>query len=532
MLLDAECVMSDRGSTVSDGQSHLIDLETEDAELSSPPSSSETTTLAVPETGSATPAPTAAERPQRPGPPRPAEPPEGSRHALRWGGPVLTRARLALAAKLVISVLLVGILIAAFDPWIALAFTLAFIVVTVALDYWVYRAVDRLFRRIASQNRRAEEEIGSTEDFQGSLEQLMNGVLSRLHDTEALEVETVRSDLFRLRSFNNQLIRLGEIAQELNAALPYRETKGRALELSKHLLSADVVAFVAEQGGQFTLEGVVGCEEGEITVDCCGYYTRCPVRASFRDRRQARTGDHACAMFPATMRSQLSLPFLLDERTTLSLLAAAAQPGIFDDLSPLVLETLVGHVQTSLSAAQKYDRIRREVVTDPLTNLYNRRFFEKRAAEEITRSLRHQQPVTLLMLDVDHFKEVNDTYGHQTGDKVLQSIAQHLRDSIRQSDICGRFGGEEFVLILPATPGRNAVFLADRLRRGLSQILYTGLGIPQDVAVTVSGGVATCPRDATTWDDLLRRADVALYEAKSQGRNRIVQAEIHESDRV
>ena len=194
-----------------------------------------------------------------------------------------------------------------------------------------------------------------------------------------------------------------------------------------------------------------------------------------------------------------------------------------------MLQTLIGHIQTSLSTALRYDRIRREVVTDPLTNLYNRRFFEQRAQEEIERSIRHHVPMTLLMLDIDHFKRINDTYGHQTGDRVLQSVAQYLRESVRQTDICARYGGEEFILLLPATPGRNAVFLADRLRRGLGDLMHTGLGLPSHESVTVSGGVATCPRDATDVEGLIAAADTALYQAKDAGRNRIVRAELPDS---
>jgi len=410
-------------------------------------------------------------------------------------------------------------------PSVGLVLAVLFIILTVLLDYWVYRAVYALFRRLQARNRESED-AGDGDALHAGLENLMTGVVDRFTDLEALEVEAVRSDLYRLRNFNNQLIRLGEIAQELNAALPYRETKTKALELSKQLLSADVVALLAEHGGEFSLQGVAGCEESEINVDCCSYYARCPVRSSFRDCVTGSTRDHHCAMFPPTMRSQLSLPFRLDDRVTLSLLAAAAQPDAFADLSPVVLDTLVGHIQTSLATAQKYDGIRREVVTDPLTNLYNRRFFETRAQEEVARSLRHQLPLTLLMLDVDHFKEVNDTYGHPTGDKVLQSVARYLHDAVRQSDICGRYGGEEFVLLLPNTPGRNAVFLANRLCAGVADIMHSGLGIPSGVAITVSGGVATCPRDATDLDNLLLRADEALYEAKRAGRNRIVQAGI------
>lgn len=427
---------------------------------------------------------------------------------------------------MVFAALLTVSLVASFlDLYLGVLLALTFIISTVLLDYWVYRAVNRLFRRLHESNR-ATAPAQEGDDLHSSLEQLIGGVLERFADLEALEVETVRSDLYRLRSFNNQLIRLGEIAQELNAALPFRETKAKALDLCRQLLAGDVVALVAEEGGRFSLEGVAGCEDSEIKVDCCSYYSRCPVRTSFREVSSTRTAEHHCAMFPPTMTSQLSLPFRLGDERTLSLLAAAARPGAFDEISPIVLGSLVGHVQAALSAALKYDRIRREVVTDPLTNLYNRRFFEKRAEEEVARSLRNQQATTLLMLDVDHFKHINDTYGHQTGDKVLQGVAKFLRDSIRQSDVCGRFGGEEFVLILPNTPGRNALFLADRLRKGFSEVMFTGLGIPGHVSITISGGLATCPRDATSVEELVLRADEALYEAKRLGRNRIVQAGI------
>ena len=401
---------------------------------------------------------------------------------LRWGGPVLSRARLSLAVKMVFATALtLCLLLSLTDVYLGIGLAVVFIVITVALDYWVYRAVNQLFHRLVRENREAASAAAGDgpDDLHGNLEELMARLMGSLSGNESLEVETVRSDLYRLRSFNNQLIRLGEIAQELNAALPYRETKQKALDLSKQLLSADIVVLVAEEGGQFTLEGVVGCEEGEINTECCGFYAKCPVRGSIRNRTATTTANHECRMFPRTMRAQLSLPFTLDGTTTLALLAAAAQPGAFDVISPVVTNTLVGHVQTSLGAAQKYDRIRREVVTDPLTNLYNRRFFERRAEEEVARSLRHQLPLSLLMVDVDHFKDVNDTYGHQTGDKVLQAVAKYLTDSVRKTDICGRYGGEEFVLLLPNTPGRNATFLANRLRSGALRDHLHRSGHPQ-----------------------------------------------------
>ncbi len=430
--------------------------------------------------------------------------------------------RLALGVKLVFAAALTPLLLLSVaDTHLALGLAIAFIVATVALDYWVYRAAD--CRGTPAQARDGNE-AADIADARSSLEGLLGDVASGTSVTPGLELESVRADLYRLRDLNNQLIRLGDIAQELNAALPFKETRVKVLEVSRRLLAADVVALVSEEGREFALEGADGCEPTEIDVNCCSYYSRCPVRSAFRDLSSSHAPDHRCSMFPPTMRSQISLPFQLTGERTMALIAAATRPDAFVEINPVVLRTLVGHVQTSLSTALRYDRIRREVVTDPLTNLYNRRFFEQRAREEIERSIRHHVPVTLLMLDVDHFKRINDIYGHQTGDRVLQSVAHHLKESVRESDVCARYGGEEFILLLPSTPGRNAMFLADRLRRGLGDLMHTGLGLPSHESVTVSGGLSTCPRDATEVQSLIRCADTALYEAKNGGRNRIVRA--------
>jgi diguanylate cyclase (GGDEF)-like protein len=163
------------------------------------------------------------------------------------------------------------------------------------------------------------------------------------------------------------------------------------------------------------------------------------------------------------------------------------------------------------------------VVTDHLTRLYNRRFFMNRAEEELSRSLRTQQPLSLVILDIDHFKHFNDAYGHATGDRVLQVVAAVMKQHVRKSDICSRHGGEEFGMLLPNTPGDNASFMANRLRRTLAETRYTGLGLPSDVNITISMGVATCPRDATVVSELFELADKALYEAKAEGRDRVIQ---------
>jgi diguanylate cyclase (GGDEF)-like protein len=155
--------------------------------------------------------------------------------------------------------------------------------------------------------------------------------------------------------------------------------------------------------------------------------------------------------------------------------------------------------------------------TDSLTGLPNRRSFYERAHTELTRSRRTGQPLSLLLCDVDHFKDINDTFGHQRGDEVLCHVAEALSATVRASDFVGRLGGEEFVLLLPDTDadgaGKVAECARDNVREGLAQ---------QGVALSISIGSTTSPRDGDELDALMHASDVALYAAKAAGRDRWV----------
>ncbi len=161
----------------------------------------------------------------------------------------------------------------------------------------------------------------------------------------------------------------------------------------------------------------------------------------------------------------------------------------------------------------------RSAITDPLTGLHNRRHFMKRANEETKRALRHGRCFGLLMMDVDHFKRINDGFGHQVGDDVLVMVAGTLQKTLRESDLLARFGGEEFIIGLPETGREGAAVLADRLRQIVGSTPMPGVDRP----VTISVGVACVPSPGVeTVDQLISRADAALYRAKREGRNRIV----------
>jgi two-component system cell cycle response regulator len=181
-------------------------------------------------------------------------------------------------------------------------------------------------------------------------------------------------------------------------------------------------------------------------------------------------------------------------------------------------------LQDQLRRVQK--ELEERSVTDGLTGLKNRRFLDERLAEEFKRAQRYADPVSLIMVDLDHFKQVNDRYGHPAGDVVLRGAASLIRGSIRDPDICARYGGEEFAVILPKTHLSGALVVAERIWRELgarTHVLEPGAqGGPAEIRVTASIGISFFPaKDITSPELLLRFADEALYQAKTAGRNQI-----------
>ena len=177
------------------------------------------------------------------------------------------------------------------------------------------------------------------------------------------------------------------------------------------------------------------------------------------------------------------------------------------------ISSFVGHAALALRNAWLLEEVERLARTDPLTGLANRRTFEAGLQREVARATRSGEPLSLVVLDVDHFKHINDTAGHQAGDDVLRFIGQVLAGHAREMDLPARYGGEEFCVVLPGCPPSEAVAVAERLRASVAE--YTG-----HPGLTASAGVATIPDHAAQAEALLAAADEALYESKRAGRNR------------
>jgi len=175
---------------------------------------------------------------------------------------------------------------------------------------------------------------------------------------------------------------------------------------------------------------------------------------------------------------------------------------------------------SGLAASQKLASL---AIKDGLTGIYNQTYMKARIQEEISRSERYKVPLSLILIDLDDFKSINDKYGHVVGDRTLKAFADFLQDMVRSSDIAGRFGGEEFVIILPQTACLDAAAAAERLRQEVARYPFR-MGAQRDKVCqfTISIGVYSSSQSGMTADDFLTQADEALYRAKQEGKNKVV----------
>ncbi len=171
---------------------------------------------------------------------------------------------------------------------------------------------------------------------------------------------------------------------------------------------------------------------------------------------------------------------------------------------------------------QAKERLRELAIKDGLTGLYNHRYFKRFLTQEIMRAHRHKSQVSLIMMDIDHFKNYNDTYGHLAGDEVLRNVAKLMTENIRSIDVAARYGGEEFVIVLPQTNKNAAKIVAEKLRVLVGIQKFQNEDTQPNGKITISMGVATFPENAADIEELIHQADQRLYHAKSLGRNCVV----------
>ncbi|MFT3708929.1 MAG: GGDEF domain-containing protein [Archangium sp.] len=182
--------------------------------------------------------------------------------------------------------------------------------------------------------------------------------------------------------------------------------------------------------------------------------------------------------------------------------------------------TIFKFIASNNIEAAYHDEIYRMTTVDGLTQVFNRRYFEDAIERELSRSRRYSRPLSLVLIDIDHFKKINDTWGHLAGDAVLKDVARTVRTRTRREDVLARYGGEEFALLLPEIDLKGASLLAEKVRKLVEKHTFTFDG--EDIDVTLSAGVSTVQKKGEDAQELIRKADEKLYEAKSAGRNRVV----------
>jgi diguanylate cyclase (GGDEF)-like protein len=315
-----------------------------------------------------------------------------------------------------------------------------------------------------------------------------------------------------LRQLLSQRDQLGLLVQLLHHFVLATTRQDILLTLLKELppfLWLDRMEIVAFDGT--VIYGAWDASSGEISIEEVSNQgeSRLPPWAQERTIRSiSQTFD------------ELLVPVVTDESVIalMKLTRSREKPFSTDELR--FLEAVANQTALALERVKLIAFLENLSITDALTGIANRRHFEWRLSEEVERARRYKYPLSALLLDLDHFKQVNDNYGHQIGDTVLQQVAQRLKNSLRRTDFLARYGGEEFVVLAPQTPAERAIILGERLRQVIAESPIT-VADDLQIRITLSVGIAVFPDHAQNESELIGAADAALYKAKQMGRNRV-----------
>jgi len=227
---------------------------------------------------------------------------------------------------------------------------------------------------------------------------------------------------------------------------------------------------------------------------------------------RAERGEEA-----AGAASFLSVPLLVQADVVGVINLSHSEPGAFDEDHLRLLSLISGQAAAAIQKQLMFKELERLATTDSLTSLNNRRRFQELLADEVVRARRYLQEFSIVIMDIDDFKRINDSCGHKAGDEILAEFGALIKRCARASDVTARYGGDEFVMLLPCTAGDSAIAAAERIRAVVERCAF-----PRRKKLTVSMGVASFPRDAEDGEELMAKADEALYAAKRLGKNKAI----------
>jgi two-component system cell cycle response regulator len=343
----------------------------------------------------------------------------------------------------------------------------------------------------------------------------------------AIQNERVFLRLERAKVEEGKLYRA---AQALGAALSEKDVVDAGVKAAREIASFDLAAVTVFDEKARMHEVVAAKSAGGDIDDLVGtrfshnaglvamvVQNRCPLpyRGDYETARQVVLSKRL--PWPSHP-SLLVLPLLMHERALGTLILGATRRHAFGDSARPTLEVLASHLAVSLSNARMVHKLETMATTDGLTGLFNKRAMLDMATQKIAAAARFDRKLALLVIDIDFFKKVNDTHGHDMGDRVIQGLGDILKRQKRATDVVARFGGEEFVVLCEQTDEGGAMLLGDRIREDLARTSFRAPGGVLSVACSI--GVATLPAAGGDWESLFKAADEALYLSKRSGRNR------------
>jgi diguanylate cyclase (GGDEF)-like protein len=344
------------------------------------------------------------------------------------------------------------------------------------------------------------------------------------HCLRAIQNERVFIQLERAKVEQGKLYRA---ARSLGSALSERDVLDAAVKSAREIASFDFAAVtvfdeeakmhevVAANGEIEDLVGARFAPNAGLVAMVVQNRCALPYRGEFDAAHQVVLTRR----FPwPKVPSLLVLPLLLHDRALGTLVLGAKRRHAFGEAARPTLEVLASHLATSLSNARMIAQLERMATTDGMTGLLNKRAMLDEAERKVAAAARFARPLSVLVTDIDFFKKVNDTYGHDVGDTVIRGLGDVLKRQKRNTDVVARFGGEEFVVLCEQTDAAGAMLLAERIREELGKLVFHATN--GEVRVTCSVGVATFPEAGRDWDTLFKSADEALYVSKRSGRNR------------